>query len=119
MANPIVAAAQPVGNPIARQVEQNTTSTTALGFMPPARAVLAAIGTIIAVVPLLDRNVVIITDVTQNTDITKILLGLFPKIFKTIFPTNSPAPDELSALEITSTPATIHIISRVKVEIAS
>lgn len=119
MANPIVAAAHPVGNPIARQVEQNTTSTTALGFIPPAKAVLAAMGTIIAVVPLLDKNVVIITEVTQNTDITRILLGLLPKILSTRFPTNSPAPEELRALEITSTPATIQIMSLVSVAIAS
>lgn len=119
MANPIVAAAHPVGKPIARQVEQNTTKTTALGFIPPANAVLAAIGTMIAVVPLFDRKVVISTEVTQKTLITKMLLGLFPKIFNTRFPTNSPAPDELRALEITKTLATIQIMSLVIVAIAS
>ena len=95
------------------------TSRTAFGFMPPANAVLAAMGTIMAVVPLLDKNVVISTEVIQKTVITKILLGLLPKIFNTILPTNSPAPEELRALEITRTPATIQIISLVRVEIAS
>lgn len=66
-AKPMVAAAQPVGNAIAMQADTKMTSTTALGFMPPARAVLTAMGVMTATVPLFDRKVVMMTVITQNT----------------------------------------------------
>ena len=119
MAYPMVAAAHPVGNAIARQEEQNTTRTTALGFIPPAKAVLAAMGTIIATVPLFDKKLVMITVVMQNTVMTSRLLGLLPSKRSTRLPTNSPAPEELKAEDITRTPATIQIISLVSVATAS
>ena len=86
MENAIIAAAHPVGNAIARQDAPNTTKTTAFGFMPPASAVETAIGVMIAMVPLLLKNVVIITVTTQNTVITRVLDGLLPKSFSTKSP---------------------------------
>ena len=79
-------AAQPVGNAIARQEDRKTTKTTAFGFIPPARAVEAASGVIIATVPLLLRNVVITTVTTQKTVLTILLYELLPKSLSTKSP---------------------------------
>ena len=115
----MVPAAQPVGKASANQAATFTTSTTALGSIPPANAVLAAIGVNTAMLPVLDKNVVITTLVIPKTVKTLRPLGFSPRIFNTKFPIASPAPEELRAEDIASMPAIIHTISLVMISTTS
>ena len=115
----MVAAAHPVGKLMARQEAMDTRDTTARGSMPPATAVLAAIGVRMATVPLLDMKVVITVATTVKTMVTVRPLGFSPNRLSTRLPIYSPAPDWLRAVENTSTPATIHTMSPVRPAMAS
>ena len=91
-----------------------TSVAMARGFIPPARAVLTAIGVRMATVALLDIKVVIRTLTRVNTVTTMIPLGLSPRILSTVWPISSPAPEALIALVTAIILATIQIISPVR-----
>ena len=111
--------ADPLGNATAMTDAMLMISTIPLGSIPPARAMLAAIGVRIAAVPVLDINVVITMATTANTTITTRPLGESPRIFKIPLPISSPTPELPMASDTTNTPAIIHTMSPVILVMAS
>ena len=110
----IMAPEHPVGSTTANHADTQQISTMDFTFMPPAKAVEAAMGLMRAMVPMLDMKLVIMVTVTQNTMDTNSPLGLPPRMFNTVWPINSPAPVVERAVETTLIPATIHTMSLVK-----
>ena len=67
-----------MGITTANHADTQQVRTTAFTFIPPARAVEAAMGLIRAIVPMLDMKLVMIVQATQNTIETKSPLEFIP-----------------------------------------